>query len=225
MSKSMTDRKVTWKGWVALLILVVIFSGALKDADGWLQAFDFQTLTGAFGTIGDAGSFRGTGGVGAKEGFAFTLTLIPIVMLALGFVNVVEYYGGLLAAKILFTPLLRPLLGIPGVTGLAFVSAFNSSDVGAVMTRDLYDRGFIEDHERTIFVSYQYAASATIVNTFSCGAPLLPISLLSVGVIVLLEIVVKIIGANFIRFIVNRARKREARGGMGYVDQASRASG
>ncbi len=55
-----------------------------------------------------------------------------------------------------------------------FVSSFNGSDVAAIMTRDLYEAGDITDDQRTIFVSYQYAASACITNnTINCGAPII----------------------------------------------------
>ena len=72
-------------------------------------------------------------------------------------------------------------MGIPGVAGLAFVSSFTSSDIGAVMTKELYDDKYITDEERAIFVSYQYAASAVVTNTISAGGPLLSISLLPLG--------------------------------------------
>jgi nucleoside recognition membrane protein YjiH len=202
------EYKISWKGWVALIFLIIAFSGLLQHRGGPFMALDFANLNGKFGTIYENINFQGKGGVGAREGFAFTLTLIPTVMLALGFINVADSLGALRAAEKLFRPLLRPVLGIPGIAGLAFVSTFTSSDVGAVMTKDLVDKGEITDDHRTIFVSYQYAASAVITNTFTCGAPLLPISLLPVGTIIVLEMIVKVLGANIVRIILNtRARK------------------
>jgi hypothetical protein len=60
-----------------------------------LHALDFANLNGQFGTIYENINFKGAGGVGAREGFAFTLTLIPTVMLALGFINVADSLGAL----------------------------------------------------------------------------------------------------------------------------------
>ena len=196
--------------------MVIAFSGVLQINPGPLAALDFANLNGQFGTIYENINIKGAGGVGAREGFAFTLTLIPTVMLALGFINVAESLGALKAAEKLFRPLLKPLLGIPGIAGLAFVSTFTSSDVGAVMTKDLVEKGEITDDERTIFVSYQYAASAVITNTFTCGAPLLPMALLPVGTIIVLEMIVKILGANIVRFILNSKAKKNRLGGKEY---------
>ena len=78
------EQKISWKGWVALIILVIAFSGVLQKNPGPLAALDFANLNGQFGTIYENINFKGAGGVGAREGFAFTLTLIPTVMLALG---------------------------------------------------------------------------------------------------------------------------------------------
>jgi len=208
--------KVTWKGWLSLAILIATFSGAFADAGAW-RAIDFQVLTGQFGEISKGIIFTGKGGTGAREGFMFTLTLIPTVMFALGLIQVAESMGALLAAERLFRPILKPLMGIPGVAGLAFVSSFTSSDVGSVMTRQLVDDKLITDDERTIFVAYQYAASAVVTNTLGAGAAMLPISVLPVGIIIALEVVVKIIGANVMRLIIRRAaaktRKEVAQNG------------
>jgi nucleoside recognition membrane protein YjiH len=174
------EYKVTWKGWLSLAILVISLSGALGKVDGPWRALDFMVLTGNFGAVAKGVIFTGKGGTGAREGFMFALTLIPTIMFALGAIQVAESYGALRAAEIIFRPILRPFLGIPGVSGLAFVSSFTSSDVGAVMTKGLVEDKMMTDDERTIFVSYQYAGSAPIANTFGTGGPLLPISVLPV---------------------------------------------
>lgn len=193
-------QKVTWKGWLSLTILVISLSGVFTHANPPWNALDFMVLTGNFGEVAKGVVFTGKGGVGAKEGFMFALTLFPTVMLALGCIQVAESLGALQAAEKLFRPLLRPLLGIPGVSGLAFVSSFTSTDVGAVMTRELVEDKLMSDNERTIFAAYQFAGSAVIVNTFGTGGPLLPITVLPVGVIILLIVVAKVIGANIVRF-------------------------
>lgn len=201
------EHHLTWRGWLSFIVIALSFSGVLKDM-GPLSAFDFTVLVGKLGKIAEAYTFTGKGGIGASEGFMFSLTLFPTVMLALGFVRAVESRGGLLAAERLIHPLLRPLMGLPGYVGLAFISSFTTTDVGAVLTRDMYDEGKITDDERTIFVAYQYAASGTLANTINCGAPLMPISLLSFGVIFIVEIIVKIIGANIVRFYLMFRRKK-----------------
>ncbi|OJT79965.1 hypothetical protein BM531_05580, partial [Clostridioides difficile] len=152
------------------------------------------------------------GGTGAKDGFLFALTLIPTVCFAVGLIDVVESMGGMKAASKIFNPLLRPLLGIPGIAGIAFVSSFTSSDVASIMTKELFESGEITDDERTIFVAYQYAGSAVILNTINTQAPLLPIALLALGPIILIEIFCKILGANLVRLIIGvRNKKNKAK--------------
>lgn len=205
---SQEQYKVSWKGWLALFFIIMTFSGTLGKAGVW-SAFDFQTLTGSFGQVSKGVIFTGKGGIGAREGFMFTLTLIPTVMFALGLIQVAESLGALHAAEKLFRPILRPLMGIPGVTGLAFVSSFTSSDVGSVMTKGLYEDKYITDNERTIFVAYQYASSAAITNTLGAGAAMLPVSVLPVGVIIAVEIIVKFFGANIVRFWLHYQTKKQ----------------
>ena len=130
-------------GFVALILFIMVFSGALKDVPV-LKALDFNNMMGAFGVVkGAEGNFQGVGGVGAKDGFMVAFAQLPLLMLAMGIVELATKYRALLAAKVLFTPILKPLLGIPGAAGLTLVSSLNSSDGGAVMTADLYDRGYL----------------------------------------------------------------------------------
>jgi nucleoside recognition membrane protein YjiH len=201
------EHNLTWRGWLSFAFIIVSFSGLLNNTGVW-SAIDFQTLIGNFGKIGDLGPFSGKGGTGAREGFLFGLTLVPTVMFALGLIRVVESLGALLAAEKLIRPILKPLMGVPGVTGLALVSSMTSSDVGSAMTKQLYDDGKLTDDERTTFVSYQYAASGTLTNTIDCGAPLLAITLLPVGAILVIELFVKILGANIVRFILARQAEK-----------------
>lgn len=201
------EHHLTWRGWLSFIIIAFSFSGVLKDM-GPLSAFDFTVLVGKFGKIADSFTFIGKGGIGASEGFMFSLTLFPTVILALGCVRAVESQGGLLAAERIIRPFLKPLMGLPGYVGLALISSFTTTDVGAVLTRDLVEEGKITDDERSIFVAYQYAASGTLANTINCGAPLIPISLLSFGVIFMVEIFVKIVGANIVRFYLLFKRKK-----------------
>ncbi len=140
----------------------------------------------------------------------FALTLFPTLMFALGAIQVAESLGALRAAEILFRPILHPFLGIPGASGLAFVSSFTSSDVGAVMTKGLVEDKLMTDDERTVFVAYQYAGSAPVTNTFGTGAALLPITVLPVGAVIGIIVVVKIIGANLVRLYLKRLAQKTA---------------
>lgn len=177
-------------------------------SDTPLKVLDFTNLNGQFGLIGNTKmNLIGTGGSGARDGFMAGLNLLPGVMLFCGLMAVFKAFGAFDAAEILFKPILRPLLGISGKAGIAFVSSFTGSDVAAVLTRELYDEGDLTDDERTIFVAYQYAASACINNTVTGGAPLVAISPVGLGPILLVEIVCKLIGANLVRLIL-RANKR-----------------
>lgn len=127
--------KVGIKGWLALLVLCIMFSGVLKNVEGPLKALDFSNLVGAWGKIGESGqNFIGKGGTGAREGMMQALSLIPAISFAVAIIEVVTQLGAIDAGVKVFTPLLRPLLGIPGECGIAFVSSFTSSDVGSVMT-------------------------------------------------------------------------------------------
>ena len=43
------EYKVSWKGWLSLILLIVSFSGIFTKAAGPWRALDFQVLTGQFG--------------------------------------------------------------------------------------------------------------------------------------------------------------------------------
>ncbi len=201
--------KVGIKGWLALLVLCIMFSGVLKNVEGPLKALDFSNLVGAWGKIGESGqNFIGKGGTGAREGMMQALSLIPAISFAVAIIEVVTQLGAIDAGVKVFTPLLRPLLGIPGECGIAFVSSFTSSDVGSVMTRDLYNEGKISEKERAIFTAYQYAGSAVVLNTINTQAALLPIILFATGPVIVVLFVCKLLGANLVRLILTLQEKK-----------------
>jgi len=169
---------------------------------------------------------RGKGGNGARDGFLFALTLIPTVMFALGMINVLEHYGALEAARKLLTPLLRPLMGIPGNTGLALIASLQSTDAGAAMTRQLKDEGLITKRETDVFTMFQFSAGATIVNFFSSGAVLFTLTLAdgspavsssdgspavssSIGLAVIVMFAFKFVGANLFRVYLNMSEGKQ----------------
>ena len=193
--------KVSPQGWLALVIMLCMFSGFFANMEGplqFLRVLDLNTLIGSFGTIGDTGAnFMGSGGASARDGFMFALSLAPGCIFSMGLIEV-------------FTPILRPLLGLPGSCGLAFVNSLNGSDIAAVLTKELYDNGQITDDERTIFVSFMYPGSAPIGNMISTQAAVLPIAVIARGPMILLVIFCKLVGANIVRLIVMRGKKKNA---------------
>ena len=192
---------VPWYGYVAFLIAILMFSGIFSSANGPLKVLDFNVLAGSFGNITgeQATNFRGIGGNGAKDGFMFALTLIPAVILALGLVNVIDGLGGLRAAEKLMTPILEPLLGVPGITALANIANLQSKDAAAGMVKELVDIGKLTDKERSIVIAYQTSGSAGLTNYFSSGAA--TFAILGTPIIVPLAVILvfKIVGANLMR--------------------------
>lgn len=201
--------KIGIGAWIALIFLILILSGAFRTAEGPIKVLDFTNLSGSFGKIGDTGAnLIGSGGTGAKDGFMAGFNLIPPVMFFCGLLAVFEELGAFKASDVLFRPLLRPMMGIPGKCGIAFVSSFTGSDVAAVMTKDLYDAGDITDDERTIFATYQYAGSACINNTITGGAPLVAICPVALGPCIVIMFVCKLVGANIIRLVLAMKKKK-----------------
>ena len=165
----------------------------------------FTTLNGSFGKVAyDVSesadgiqavttSLRGKGGSGDRDGFIFALTLIPTVMFTLGMINVLEHYGALDAAR----KLLRPLMGIPGNSGLALIASLQSTDAGAAMTRQLKDEGHLTKRETDVFTMFQFTAGAAIVNFFSFGAVLFTLTAMDyIPITVILMALPEFNGAN-----------------------------
>ena len=204
-----TSSRVPIAGYVALIFAIVFFSGVFAAEKGAMGALDFNIINGKFGTMKDfaKATFYGGGGIGARDGFLFAITLFPGVMLALGIVEVIDYYGGLKAAEKLMSPILKPLMGIPGITGLAMVTSLQSTDAGSGMTRLLRESNLITEREKSIFAAFQFSSGASITNYLTIGSALfafikLPI-IIPLGVI----FVMKIFGANLMRVYLNRFYK------------------
>lgn len=205
-----TTEKLSYVGCIALVITIIIFAGVLPK-DTPLNAFNLSALMGKFGAI-EGSTFMGKGGVGAKQGFLFALSLVPAVMLALGIVEVATHYGALKVAQRLLTPVLRPVLGLPGVTGLTLISSLQSTDAGAAMTRELYSANLITKHERLTAACFEFTAGAGIVNYLSSGMVIA--SFLNVSFIfpLLIILIFKVLGTNMMRFYIKTVLiKKEAK--------------
>lgn len=226
MAESLKDKKHLGAApYIWLVLIIVFFSGLLKNVE-YLRFLDFSTLVGNFGSIvaGDATfTFTGKGGAAAKDGFLFGVSLVPPAMLALGAIRIAEYYGALEAARRLLTPVLKPLLGIPGVAGLALIASLQNVDAGGGMTRELYDKGEITDRERSLFVAFQLTGGGVIVNFFGTGAALFSLTgpdgapAIAMAMIVpfVVILVFKVISANMMRGYLAlsdwRSKKKEVR--------------
>ena len=202
---------VPWTGYVAFVFAIICFSGLLANLKGWFTAFDFNTLAGIFGTMKDPAkaTFMGQGGLGARDGFMFALGLVPSVMCALGIVEIIDHLGGLKAAQKLLSPVLRPLMGIPGIAGLAMVTSFQSTDAGAGMTRLLRETDCITEKEKTIFAAFQFSAGGTVTNYLAIGVALF--GFITVPIVVPLAVMfgLKIVGANVMRLYLSLFTRRE----------------
>ena len=234
-------RKAGIGAYIALIFAVIFFSGISvskpvqdfgtviaeklnvepQKVHDVFSVFDFNTLNGKFGKVllpekadkpGEhPGNFSGDGGVGARQGFMFALTLMPTTLFAMGIIAVLEYYGALEAMRRLLQRILKPLMGIPGDTGLAMIASFQSTDAGAALTRALYDEGKLTAQERDIFAMFQFSAGAPITNFLSTGTALLGLTAAavaggdaakvpaSVGICLGVIFIFKFVGANLMR--------------------------
>lgn len=214
------NKTVSWKGYVALFGAILFFSGLLASPPEWLPSWtkvmDFTVLSGSFGGWEAAGgkvaTFRGANGTGAKDGFLFAITLLPALIFAIALIRVVEGYGGLQVAQRLLTPLLRPLLGIPGVCGLAIIANLQTTDAAAGMTKVLSENGKITETEKSVFCAYQISGSAPISNYFSSAVAVFPVILVPIGLPLLVILIFKFIGANLVRLYL-RAVEGNKEGG------------
>lgn len=198
-------------GMIALVIAILIFSGIFADSENGFKILDFSNLVGSFGKISEGDTFRGSGGSSVREGFLFAVSLAPAIMLAMGLIEVFERYGALKMAERLLSPVLKPLLGVPGKVSLSLVAGLNSADAGPALTRDLYDQGEITADERDILAAFMYAFPGIIINYFSGGAALLSVITVATGVPLLYLFAMKFVQANIIRVLIKLDNKMAAK--------------
>lgn len=222
-TKEITEKReeiqVKWYGYLVLLIGILFFSGLFQHAEGPIKALDFNNVAGTFGKLGEltegtgtlAANFRGTGGSGPKDGWLYALTLLPTVMFALGVVKVIERLDGMKAAQKLLTPLLRPLMGMPGGAGLTLITSLQSTDAAAAMTKELSDNGYITDKQKAVFCAFQFSGASVLTNFFASGAALFPfIGKVPIYKPLILIFIMKFVGANIVRFWLYKFDKEEA---------------
>ncbi len=203
--------KVGMSAYIAFLVAILFFSGVFMKVNGhaWLGAFDYTTLIGKFGTMTNPAknTFVGAGGLSARGGFLFALSLAPSIMLALGVLEILSEYGAIRAAHKLLTPLLRPLLDVPGRTGLALITDLQSTDAGAALTKELRDNNQVTKKELIIISSWQYSGAGLISNYFATGAALFSVLMVPVIVPFIVMFVMKFVGAMVCRFALNTIYK------------------
>ncbi|MBZ7985354.1 hypothetical protein AVANS14531_03255 [Campylobacter sp. Cr9] len=206
--------KVKPGAYLALIFLVLFFSGLLAGHD-MLKAFDFNTLTGNFGAVvkgvdGAKGTtFVGSGGFGARAGFLFAFSLIPAVMLALGVIEVMEHYGAIKAAQKLLNPILKPILGVPGLCGLILITDLQSTDAGAAMSKEAREKNYINDKDLIVIAAWQYSGAGMINNFFAIGSALLG-QLVCINLIPLVVMfILKFVGAIFVRIVLNTFYRKD----------------
>ncbi len=227
MSELNQNKKAGIGGYIALILACVFFSGVLTGTHAWYGVFDFATINGSFGKVvssvslnGESissamASFRGKGGSGALDGFIFALTLAPTVMFALASIAVFEHYGALDAARQLLTPVMRPLVGIPGSCCLSFISSMQTTDGGAAMTRQLKDSKEITEDEADIFGMLQLSGDAILANFMGSGLVLLSLTdaqgatiPVTLGTCIVVTFVMKFFGANLARLYIKFTNKK-----------------
>ena len=199
--------------YIALVVAILFFSGLFMKVEGvkWISAFDFTTLSGTFGTMKEPAknTFLGAGGISAKAGFLFALSLVPTVMLALGCLEMFSHYGAIRAAHRLLTPFLKPVLGVPGLTGLALITDLQSTDAGAALTKELYDNKQITKKELVVISAWQYSGAGMINNYFSIGSALFAVLTAPVIIPLVLMFVLKFVGGFVTRLILNSVYKED----------------
>ena len=207
-SKPKSNVKDLVIGVIALAVAILIFSGLFTSAPGGWKVLDLTNLLGKFGTIAEGTNFKGSGGIGAREGFLLALTLAPATIVSLGLIEVFTNFGALDAAQKFLTPIMRPLMGIPGSSAVLIVASLSSSDASAAMTRNLYDEKRLNEDERDILTAFQYPSSAPIANYFTMAAPLFEYMTVGIGVPLLIVLLGKVFNANLIRFFLKFQSKK-----------------
>ena len=198
----------------------LVFSGVFYKMPGglaWLGCLDYTTLCGSFGKVaaaaaGKGASFIGQGGMSARQGFMYGFSLFPVVILAMGLINVLEHYGALRAAQALVTPLLKPVLGIPGACAIAMVTSLQSTDGGSALTRGLCDDGFLDKKGLVILSAWQYTGDAMVAVYYTIAVPgiyAIAPYLVPVWCPVVINFCLKFVGALLVRLALGTVYRKD----------------
>lgn len=205
------NKKTPWYAYLTLLLTVLFLSGIFTKTQGPLSALDYSNILGSFGKLGVvkegvgvklANSFRGIGGVGVRDGFIISLTFAPAIMLAFGVIEIYNDFKGIDAAQKLFSPLLRPIFGLPGTSALAMISSITSSDAGAGITKSLYDNKHLSYSHLVILTTFMFSAPSIFVNLYALGAPLNAYLKIPIYVPLVVMLVMKVFGTILCRLYV-----------------------
>lgn len=203
---------VKWYSYVALILLICYLSGVFANVEGPLRALDYSNSLGQFGKLGNvmadetvklAPNFKGIGGYGVRDGFMLILTIIPGIMLSFGVIELFMAYEGDKAASKLFSPILRPLFGLPGSAITAIVANFSSTDAGASVARTLVENGEITEKENVILNQFMFSAPGVLVNLFGVATPLVPFIPKPLSYALMVILLVKILEVIICRMYVN----------------------
>ncbi len=196
----------TLLAYFGLAVLIFCFAGigTWFVPEGSSFFLDFQSLIGSFGCLQfpngtEVCDVTLKHGTGAKAGFIYCLGLIPSIMITCGILNVLQLWNTDKAAQRLFSAPVRFLTGLPGITSAAMFISPQSSDAGAMATKELHNSGAITDNERDVLAMWQFSSSGTLINIYSNGLALLPIIVTPIGNILLIIIAAKFLGANLMR--------------------------
>ena len=122
-------------------------------------------------------------------------------------IEVLDHYGAIRAAQRCLTPLLKPLCGLPGLTGLALITDLQSTDAGAVLTKGLYDDKLITKKELIVMGAWQYSGAGMIANYFMIGSAVFSYLTCSIMIPVTLIFIFKFVGAMYVRLMLNTVYK------------------
>ena len=110
---------------------------------------------------------------------------------------------------LLANPLLKPILGVPGYTGLALITDLQSTDGGAAITRALHDEGRITTKNLVTICAWQYTGAGCVSNYYSTVSGLFTLFTVKVWIPMALILVLKFVGGALIRTILSTVYRKD----------------
>lgn len=221
MNEEKAKEKIGIQAYIALVVLLACFSGLMPmiaDASpslGWCRAFDFMSLLGKFGSLGNleegcgqlASNFQGMNGSGPRNGFLVALGLIPSIMVANGLIKTGENLGALKAAGKLLSGILYPIMGVPGECAVSVVSSLQSTDAGPITVHSMIDEGIITERHRMILTTFQYSGAGILANYFILGATCSVYFKIPISIPLVIILLSKYAGSQLMRVLTARVLK------------------